>query len=119
MSDMTRQEAIDTMKSIQKYFYKSNIDSFLYYNITKALDMAIETLQAEDKWIPCSERLPSEDGNAYIVTHYCPLINSRRTRIAYCYANKDGVWSDTPKGYEVVAWMPLPMPYREESEVKE
>ena len=67
----------------------------------------------ESMWIPCSERLPSKDGDAYLVTDYCPLINHIRTRIAYCYANKDGFWSNTPKGYEVIAWMPLPMPYRE------
>ena len=27
----------------------------------KAMDMAIEALQAEAEWIPCSERLPNED----------------------------------------------------------
>ena len=64
------------------------------------------------EWIPVSERMPSVDGDAYLVTDYCTQINHRRTRIAYCYANKDGFWSNTPKGYEIVAWMPLPEPYK-------
>lgn len=79
-------------------------------------DAEVASAEAVQRWTPCSERLPSEDGDAYIVTDYCPLINRRRTRIAYCYANKDGFWSDTPKGYEVLAWMPLPKPYREDGE---
>ena len=102
---MTRDDAIKTLHEL----WRETNDS--WYEET--YDLAIEALSADavQGWIPCSERLPSVDGDAYLVTDYCQQINRRRTRIAYCYANKDGFWSDTPKGYEVIAWMPLPKPY--------
>lgn len=111
---MTREEAINTLGNFKRYISGGGVTD---RKANKAIDMAIDALQAntsnKSEWIPVSERLPSKDGDAYLVTDYCPLINHIRTRIAYCYANKDGFWSNTPKGYEVIAWMPLPKPYRE------
>ncbi len=68
------------------------------------------------QWIPCSERLPEDDGEMYLVTDYCEQINRRRLHISYCYVNREGFWSDVPMGYKVIAWMPLPEPYREDGE---
>ena len=74
------------------------------------------TVNAEPMWVPCSERLPEYDGGMYLVTDYCEQINRRRIHISYCYVNREGFWSDIPIGYKVIAWMPLPKPYREDGE---
>lgn len=57
----------------------------------------------EQRWIPCSERLPEEAG-WYIVTMHNGRCNT--------------LWYSTLHGWEwemdVIAWMPLPEPYQEE-----
>lgn len=68
--------------------------------------------QTERRWIPCSERLPEYDGEKYLVTVYCESINRARIHLSTCYINREGFWGDVPLGYTVVAWMPLPEPYR-------
>jgi len=65
-------------------------------------------------WIPCSERLPENDGELYLVTDYCKMINRKRIHLSRCYMNREGFWSEVPLGYEVIAWMPLPQPYKED-----
>ena len=84
--------------------------------VYRALSEAIRAVstQPEPQWIPCSERLPEYDGGTYLVTDYCEQIGRKRIHVSYCYMNKDGFWSDVPLGYKVIAWMPLPEPYKEE-----
>ena len=95
---------------------------------------SIETLMAEGKiydldyarWIPCTERLP-EDGDTYLVTiEY----NGEVIGVdAASYSPVDGYidkhwetfndWKeDDDSCYHVTAWMPLPEPYKAESEDK-
>lgn len=71
----------------------------------------LPSAQPEQRWIPCSERLPEHDGEAYLVTDYCESINRKRIHVSYCYMNREGFWSDVPIGYKVLAWMPLPEPW--------
>ena len=73
------------------------------------------SVQPEQKWIPCSERLPEEYGNYLITTH------DGNVDIGTIDPKKKYVWSacDSDGFYwlrDVLAWMPLPEPYREESE---
>ncbi len=79
------------------------------------------SVQTEPRWIPCSERLPEhpENDDYYLVTIQCE--------------HHDG-WDDYVTGFaewtkhgwdelscyigqiKVVAWMPLPEPYKEDSD---
>ena len=67
----------------------------------------------EQKWIPCSERLPEKCGNYLVTTHdgnvdvgIKDLINENM----WIACDSDGFyWLGN-----VVAWMPMPEPYREE-----
>lgn len=96
-----------------------------------ALQMAITSLQNQPVWIPVSERLP-EDGDVRF--YMCIVENHEEDLPMFCQYEEDrgfGFWRDyydgdtlgfvdsefqtnEELGYEkVVAWMPLPEPYRE------
>ena len=78
----------------------------------EALDMAIKAL--EQRWIPVSERLP-EKQDCYLVTTKWKGSYSGdvyiETNMAV-YREKQKEWDCV----DVVAWMPLPEPYRESEE---
>lgn len=59
-----------------------------------------------NKWIPCSEELPKEDG-MYNVTLDDGFVAS-----APIYSGMWALWADTG---EVIAWQPLPEPYKEKT----
>ena len=89
------------------------------------LQVMIEGLKAENsvlkakeqKWIPCSERLPEEDYNVLVTDEYGDV----------CVASWFNLWTGEEvegeevekywhyKGFRVnpTAWMPLPQPYKE------
>ena len=74
--------------------------------------------EQHNDWIPCSERLP-EEANDYLVTQY-----TKKSIFDYCDAyrvstiffdNKNGWWDDIDNscGWDIIAWQPLPAPYKE------
>ena len=101
---MTPEEAI---RIIKEECYVSNlldIDKTIFINT--ALDMAVEALK-QTRWIPVSERLPE---NGYW------LWSAKGGKVQNDFY-WDGHWEYAEKyGYEVIAWMPLPEPYKAESE---
>ncbi len=87
-----------------------------------ALEMAIQALE-QTRWIPVSERLPKDHKNVLIYLSLnqitIGLYNSHRLP----FMNKPIGWgANAPHDWssdEVVAWMPLPEPYKAENEDKE
>lgn len=79
--------------------------------ITNISTLPPVTPQPKTDWIPVSERLPEK----YSYTLWCASSGCVRSD----YFNGE-FWEDAKKYcYEVIAWMPLPEPYRAESEDKE
>lgn len=79
---------------------------------------ALESIQPSQRWIPCSEKLPvAEYGESDNVLATCELRNADDTSYRWVktlYFN-GGVWCyPTGETYEqkVIAWMPLPEPYK-------
>ncbi len=71
---------------------------------------AYEIGKAEaQRWIPCSERLPDEAGT-YMVTDYAGGISEVATDEYFCRDDGKPVWMYSQN---VVAWMPLPKPWKE------
>lgn len=110
---MEREEAINLIGWLKS---KTNRDDDL-----EAIDMAIEALSAEavQGWIPCSERLPKARESVILSTKEwtgegCYWETTKHHVIWKGYRWNATYWDD-----EVIAWMPLPKPYREEREVKE
>ena len=69
----------------------------------EALEMAISALENNGKWIPVSERLPDEDTVVYLACCDDGYVAS----IMY----SGGRW--LIDGNNIIAWMPLPEPYKE------
>lgn len=74
------------------------------------------TVYADDGWIPVSERLPEVPEGTEDV--YCPEFNvtikgaSKATTLKHA---PDGTWfDDSGEVYNVIAWQPLPEPYKGE-----
>ena len=104
---MTRDKAIESLTWV-----KENLVIAEEYK--EALNMAIEALKQKPKtgeWIPCSERLPEESAVLCCDNHGEMLISNPFE----CDASDTGfsAENDGYYMYNCIAWMPLPMPYRE------
>lgn len=132
---MTREEAITYLQVIWNR-YKAEYE--IERETLDAYNMAIETLQAEPKtkcvarievdteevvkrikeeyditdgWIPCSERLPNKNEWGY----YLVTVKGTRLFVDVVPFNEK-LWKGLSSNQEVLAWMPLPKPYREDDE---
>lgn len=78
--------------------------------------MDIPSAQPEQRWISCEEQLPEE--NAYYLVTVEYESGERRIEIDYRVAldDDDVINSDWVGVEKVLAWMPLPEPYREGEE---
>lgn len=115
---MTKSEAIEVLQR-NAVFCDAELED--------SINLAISALekQEQDRWIPCSERLPEtsstklvtfesgEIGMAYIVKS--ETIYGGRLR--FPVAHRTNFWNISEEDNEegsVVAWRPLPEPYKEE-----
>ena len=147
---MTRKEAIENLKGCV-CGYEVGKDGKPNGNVTadltqETIDMSIKALEAADldgyssrlwkaayergkadaeqRWIPVTERLPEEDKQV-LVTECFTGINGKKIysiSLASLYGNDWVTVNDEykldPSRFKVVAWMPSPEPYNAESEDK-
>lgn len=71
-------------------------------------DALLPSAQPEQKWIPCSERLP-EHGGRYLIS-VLDGINRRTTVAPYLPRCKAWAMNGRMAYWKVIAWMPLPEP---------
>lgn len=88
------------------------------FNWVFGLIEKIEQQPQADKWIPCSERLPSES-NYYMACIYDEDVDDfdfRKTWFAHVddYDMEESEWRELYGFEEVIAWKPLPTPYKKE-----
>ena len=78
-----------------------------------AEEFATDTNVGTNGWIPCSERLPEEEADVLLSLRSLDVYTGFRANAEGCfYIDGDGYVE-----YEnVIAWMPLPEPYKESEE---
>ena len=109
---MTNKEAIDIIRR-----YECNSEHF------EACEMAIKALE-QTRWIPVTERLPKKYGKVLVtfipsggtlwttvlIAHYSDLMKTVSTP---CFHIRDyGKDNFENISSQVIAWMPLPKPYK-------
>ena len=109
-------DLVDRLRIESKSMGKYGVDymATLLMQSADVIDMLSKKARAtEQGWIPCSERLPSEQGH-YLVTF--PLCNGEPWVYILSF-NKgkfyetDDEWGDVEYD-DVTAWMPLPKPWK-------
>ena len=83
-----------------------------------AEEFATDTNVGTDGWIPCSERLPEEPFGCLVTVIDCvPVTQSDFENILPYFVGYDGEsWNDEDGNeipFEVIAWQPLPEPFKE------
>ena len=102
--------------------YDDTYDITIHCEREEEQQKAIEQLKSL-QWIPCSERLP-ENSDEVLTTYIVNgNKNKRYTETATYYDGDDGYWSSPWDEYrvagtriDVIAWMPLPKPYKEDDD---
>lgn len=108
---MDRNEAIELLKNMH-WSITTKMNREVPSSL--ALLMAIEALDKDtnvpNKWIPVSEKLPEEDG-IYLVSGGGKVWSAQCLTFG-CFRG----WSNDARNPAVIAWMPLPEPYKEGEE---
>ena len=112
---ISRQQAIDAFPALlpNMGYNKKAITEILQ-------EVPLVTLQ-EPRWIPVSERLPEDSGEYFVTVIDEDVETYKHTEIAWYAHPKDydveeGDWRELMIDEKVIAWMPLPQPYREVEE---
>ena len=127
MSDLiSRQAALEKVRAMQTYKLFVGDDMILVDKAEVQTElMMLPTAQPEQRWIPCSERLPEEYGEFLVtMTEKAKAkdlgFDIDETYIRKMRYNSNGwqlprhipSWINEAVKDEVLAWMPLPEPYK-------
>ena len=114
-------EALDVAIELLSTEAKTKCVAQIKVDTEEVVSRIKEEYDITDGWIPASERLPSEDG-CYLVCMNFEYDNMEVLKWAdgwNCFRYPDGKVSRESEidRADVIAWMPLPMPYRKDGEV--
>lgn len=105
---MTREEKQKAIEALKIFAPVTAVTQEEFNNYIQILNQVMDWLEQEPRWIPVTERLPDKDG-LYLVS----VKNDHERRYSKTCWYSDKNWFARQ---DVVAWMPLPQPYKAESE---
>ena len=94
------QDGLYNIKNGKLFKYKANGGTVRTYPIVPSAD-------AVQGWIPCSEKLPSEDERGW----YLVTVKGHELFVDVAPFN-DELWKGLASHQKVIAWQPLPKPYK-------
>lgn len=99
---------------IKHFCYKGELSESERDRLLNALDDADRiNSELEASWIPCSEKNPNETGGYFTTIKWLDRENVYKYMVVKRdYFAEYDAWNDSL----VIAWMPLPEPYKAESE---
>lgn len=108
-----RHKALEWFKFLRSYMKRSEYEGYL--------DLAISALEKQDRWTPCNEKMPDEPFGCFVtVMDTNPITQEEFENILPYFVGWDGEqWNDADGERipcEVLAWRPLPKPYKLEKE---
>lgn len=83
-------------------------------DIVNTLLNDLEQDEKENGWIPVSERLPEKNKDVIATVKYSGLMGMYGRWLKTAFIDDHGEWNGECIGGEVIAWMPLPEPYKED-----
>ena len=102
-------------EAVKELFQEGSVMGMYYFLGIDNLPSVTPTRKKEE-WIPCSERLPENNG-VYLVTIIFDIDETESgrdvTKAYFCSQSKKWKYFSND---DVIAWMPLPEPYKAESE---
>jgi hypothetical protein len=130
---ISRQAAIDALRAAywDKNIQSAKDDPCIVDAMTDWAIRQIKVLpsaQPQQHWIPCSERLPEEKDAGILKKHgiskmskiVLATVEVKGERMTTTACTYDGEWDWNMKyafpDYKIIAWMPLPLPYKGEQE---
>ena len=100
-------------KAVKELFQEGSVMGMYYF---LGIDELPSITSKKEAWIPCSERLPENNG-VYLVTIIFDIDETESgrdvTKAYFCSQSKKWQYFSND---EVIAWMPLSEPYKEEME---
>lgn len=101
-----------------------SIENRVRHAFNQGYEMGMKESSSENpnKWIPVSKRLPEVGEYVGDVAKYYLVQNEYGDMLVARYTHSEyweQIYRNKPYADEVVAWMPLPTPFRAESEVQE
>ena len=117
MELIDRQAAKDALANLVPYAICDVATESYTNGLTDAYNLICQ-LPSAQQWIPCSERLPKKaDGEYWVCTDTGYQCQCRWTDDVYGLGSS-GEWAwkifDIPQYSHVIAWMPLPKPWKGE-----
>lgn len=118
--------AIERMEEVEQYRALGTVEELKEAKklLEKLEELKFANEQSKTDWIPCEERLPELDGgNEYFKQSKCVLVaiewlDGEITEEVGWY-NEGGAWNHDSKNCKVIAWQPLPQPYKKEGNSNE
>ena len=97
--------------------YEMNVDLGRVFGLEKAIEIVKqEAEQYNNGWIPCSERLPKENGYYYVTQIVKSVSTGKKIAIEKAYVEFSiGEWKRA-KHLEVIAWLDIE-PYQPKGEI--
>ena len=105
MSDLIKRD--DAIKALKDSVVEMGGDDFCEMGVhIDDIEAVVNAIPSADRWIPCSERLPRDWEHVLVytdITYTTPIFVD-------WYVDEVGSWAN--EGDSVIAWMPLPEPWK-------